>query len=159
MPLFITRPSFLLDEDDDQPRVLQLTNQHKAAVRAIRKVSMAGWWWWWWWRWHRPTVEVMAAAAATEAKKVHRCFRGSCSSVLFLSNLIITCFLAASIKFWKILKIVLWGLKVLYSYQETFNILYSIYFTLLVQNISEIICLGVSNHTRLSNRWKVSWGV
>ncbi|MPC26968.1 Potassium voltage-gated channel subfamily KQT member 5 [Portunus trituberculatus] len=30
------------DEDDDQPRVLQLTNQHKAAIRAIRKVSMVG---------------------------------------------------------------------------------------------------------------------
>ncbi|XP_063882107.1 potassium voltage-gated channel subfamily KQT member 1-like isoform X1 [Scylla paramamosain] len=26
------------DEDDDQPRVLQLTNQHKAAIRAIRKI-------------------------------------------------------------------------------------------------------------------------
>ncbi|XP_069946650.1 potassium voltage-gated channel subfamily KQT member 1 isoform X2 [Cherax quadricarinatus] len=27
------------DEDDDQPRVLQLTNQHKAAIRAIRKIK------------------------------------------------------------------------------------------------------------------------
>lgn len=34
--------SFLIDEDDDQPRVLQLTNQHKAAIRAIRKVRTAG---------------------------------------------------------------------------------------------------------------------
>ncbi|XP_064107837.1 potassium voltage-gated channel subfamily KQT member 1-like [Macrobrachium nipponense] len=27
------------DEDDDQPRVLQLTNQHKGAIRAIRKIK------------------------------------------------------------------------------------------------------------------------
>lgn len=33
-----TRP-FFADEDEEQPRCLQLTNQHKGAIRAIRKVS------------------------------------------------------------------------------------------------------------------------
>lgn len=28
------------DEDEDQPRYVQLTNQHKTAIRAIRKVSV-----------------------------------------------------------------------------------------------------------------------
>ncbi|XP_047501391.1 potassium voltage-gated channel subfamily KQT member 1-like isoform X5 [Penaeus chinensis] len=34
----LTKKNSDVDEDDEQPRVLQLTNQHKGAIRAIRKI-------------------------------------------------------------------------------------------------------------------------
>nr|XP_027223789.1 potassium voltage-gated channel subfamily KQT member 5-like isoform X2 [Penaeus vannamei] len=35
----LTKKNSDVDEDDEQPRVLQLTNQHKGAIRAIRKIK------------------------------------------------------------------------------------------------------------------------
>lgn len=39
MSFIYLHPRYCISDEDEEPRCIQLTNQHKGAIRAIRKVS------------------------------------------------------------------------------------------------------------------------